>query len=88
MYQKLPSYNPFGLLKFLWMPFGLKNAAQTFQQFMNQVLRGLHFTYNYLDDLLIASPDAEEQKKHLRLVFKRLQRHGSIDLPSQMCAWS
>ena len=35
---------PFGLFEFLRMPFGLWNAAQTFQSFIDEVLRGLHFT--------------------------------------------
>ena len=44
------------------MPFGLRNPAQTFQRFIDQVLRGLPFTYAYIDDVLIASTNAEEHK--------------------------
>ena len=51
---------PFGLFEFVWMPFGLKNAAQTFQRFIDQVLRGLTFCYVYIDDLLVASTSPEE----------------------------
>lgn len=32
---------PFGLFEYLFMNFGLRNAAQTFQQFMVMVIRGL-----------------------------------------------
>ena len=67
---------PFGLFEFLRMPFGLRNAAQTFQRFMEQVLRGLMFCYVYIDDILIASSSAEEHQRHLRLVFERLNDHG------------
>ena len=69
---------PFGLLEFVRMPFGLRNVAQTFQCFMDQVLRGLTFTYNYIDDLLIGSEDSEEHKNHLRIVFELLQVHGIL----------
>ena len=74
---------PFGLFEFLRMPFGLRNAAQTFQRFMDQVLRGLHFCYDYIDDLLIASPNPEEHKQHLRSVFERLQDHGVVINPAK-----
>ena len=58
---------PFGLFEFVRMPFGLRNAAQTFQQFIDQVLRGLPFCYAYIDDLLIASSSPEQHQEHLRL---------------------
>ncbi len=69
---------PFGLFEFLRMPFGLCNAAQTFQRFMNKVLQGLDFSYVYIDDLLIASSSPEEHLEHLRLVFQRLDEHGIV----------
>lgn len=63
---------PFGLYEFTRMSFGLRNAAQTFQRFMNQVIRGLDFVYCYIDDLLIASKDKAEHELHLRALFERL----------------
>ena len=66
--------SPFGIFEFLWMSFGLRNGAQTSQRFMDQVLCGLHFTHNYINNLLIASPDVEEHRKQLQLMFEWLQR--------------
>lgn len=63
---------PFGLFELVRMLFGLRNATQTFQRFMDQVLRGLDFCYVYIDDRLVASSSTEEHKHHLRLVFERL----------------
>ncbi len=51
---------PFGLWEFLRMPFGLKNAAQAFQPLMDTVLRGLDFTFDYIDDILVASRSRAE----------------------------
>ena len=51
---------PFGLFEFVRMPFGLRNAAQTFQRFMDQVLRSTPFAYAYIDDVLIASDTSEQ----------------------------
>ena len=67
---------PFGLFEFLRMPFGLRNAAQTFQRFIDQVCQGLDNTYAYLDDILVASSTPEEHEQHLRAVFERLTQHG------------
>ena len=65
------------------MPFGLRNAAQTFQRFMDEVLRGLQFSYAYVDDVLIASATPEEHKQHLRLVLERFQKYGIVVNPSK-----
>ncbi|BHF75891.1 hypothetical protein SprV_0501898800 [Sparganum proliferum] len=73
----------YGLFKFIRMPFGLRNAAQTFQRFIDHVLRGLPFVYAYLDDLLVAIRNAEERKAHLALVFDCLDKFGVIINPSK-----
>nr|VZI04092.1 unnamed protein product [Spirometra erinaceieuropaei] len=72
---------PFGLFEFARMPFGLRNAAQTFQRFIDHVLRGLPFVYAYIDDLLMASRNEEEHKEHLSLVFDRLDKFGVVINP-------
>ena len=74
---------PFGLFEFTRMPFGLRDAAQTFQRFMDEVTRGLPFVYVYLDDLLVASTSEEEHLIHLRLLFNRLAEYGVVVNPSK-----
>jgi hypothetical protein len=69
---------PFGLWKFLRMPFGLRNAGQSFQRFMDEVLSGLDFAFCYLDDILIGSSSTEEHLHHLHLVLQRLQEYGLV----------
>lgn len=77
---------PFGLFEFTRMQFGLRNAAQTFQRFIHDVLNGLDFCFPYIDDILIASNNIDEHEQHLRIVFERLQKHGlSINL--QKCVF-
>ena len=74
---------PFGLFEFVKMPFGLRNAAQTFQRFMDQVLRGIPSAYAYIDDVLIASPTPEQHLEDLRTVFERLSTHGIVINPNK-----
>ena len=76
---------PFGLFEFLRMPFGLHNAAQTFQRFMNNVLQGLDFAYAFIDDLLIASSSPEEHLEHLRSVYQQLDDHRIVLNVSKSC---
>ena len=74
---------PFGLFEFVRMPFGLRNAAQTFQRFINEILRGFDFCYAYIDDVLIASSDADKHKQHLQLVFQRFKEYVVVINPSK-----
>eukprot|EP00794_Sanderia_malayensis_P020726 gene20726-biopygen17108 len=74
---------PFGLFEFVRMPFGLRNAAQTFQRFINQVLHGLDFVYAYIDDLLIASASEAEHLQHIDLLFTRLSEFGVVINPAK-----
>ena len=69
---------PFGLFEFLRMPFGLKNAGQTFQRMMDDILGDLDYCFIYMDDLLIASPDEATHVLHLREVLSRLQAAGLV----------
>ena len=58
------------------MPFGLRNATQTFQILIDEVLRRLPVTFAYIDDVLIASRDIKEHQDHLLQVFERLAHFG------------
>ena len=60
------------------MVFGLCNAAQTFQRFINYVLSGLDYAFAYIDDVCIASKNEQEHERHLREVFTRLRKFGLI----------
>ena len=77
---------PFGLFECPFMSFGLRNAAQTCQRFMDEVLRGLDFLYVYIDDILIASSTEEEYQEHLHQVFERLKSYGILINPDK-CTW-
>jgi hypothetical protein len=54
------------------MPFGLKNARETFQRAMNFSFHDLkHIVKAYLDDLAAHSRKRVDHATHLRLVFER-----------------
>ena len=74
---------PFGLFEFLQMPFGLRNAAQSFHQFKDHGLHGLPFVYSYLDNVLITSPTTEEHQDHLHQVFSHFDNHDLQVHPSK-----
>ena len=57
-------------------PYRLRNAAQTFQRPIDEVLRGLPFAFAYINDVLIASRDIKEHQDHMLKIFMRLAHFG------------
>ncbi len=76
---------PFGSLEFLRMLFGLQNASQTFQCFIDCVLRGRDFCCAHVDDILIASKTKKEHIQRLEEVFRRLDEHGLVVILDKCC---
>ena len=45
---------------------------------MDTILQDLDFLFVYLDDILVASRNPEEHKKHLKILFDRLKDHRLV----------
>ena len=56
------------------LPFGLANTPATFQDYINNVFKGLLdvICLAYLDNILIFSRTLKEHSKHMTIVFERL----------------
>ena len=69
---------PFGLFEFVRMPFGLKNAAQTFQRLMDHATNKLCGVFVYLDDVLVASASPQQHERDPRELFGTIRRFGLV----------
>ncbi len=67
---------PFGLFKYLFTPFGLSNASQTFLRMMDRTCAGLEDMFPYMDDSQVASPNRETHLQHLDSNFLALAANG------------
>ncbi|CAH8628270.1 unnamed protein product, partial [Schistosoma intercalatum] len=65
------------------MPFRLRNSAQTFQRFIDSIVRDLDFVHVYIDDLLFASSSADEHYQHLAHLFQRHSDNGIVVHPDK-----
>ena len=59
--------------EFTRCPFGLTQAPAYFQRLINKVLVELNFTFGYLDDILIHSPDVPTHLVHMRQLFQQFR---------------
>ena len=71
---KIAVITQFGLFEYIKMPFGLRNAAQSFKRHIGHVLRNLDFAHPYLDDIFIFSDNTLSHTKHLHEVLQRLNK--------------
>jgi hypothetical protein len=75
---------PFALFEFPYISFGLRNAAQTFQRFIVEVLRDLDFCYAYIDYVLVAST-SDESRASPAYIVSALDSVRDLAESSQMC---
>jgi RNase H-like domain found in reverse transcriptase/Reverse transcriptase (RNA-dependent DNA polymerase) len=75
---KMAIVTPFGTFEFLRMPFGLRNAGQTFQRLMDTILADIPYCFVYIDDMLVASKNQEQHYEDLKLVLECLKQHGLV----------
>jgi cleavage and polyadenylation specificity factor subunit 1 len=75
---------PFGSFCFNFMPFGLRNASQTFQRCMDLIFKDIPFVKCYIDDIIVASKDIESHFQHLHVVLDKLKQY-SMRVNLQKC---
>lgn len=74
--EKTAVTTPFGLWEFPKMPYGLRNASQTFQRFLDYILSNVESAESFVDDILVASVNDKCHKEDLRQLFRRLSEYG------------
>ena len=84
--KKTAFVTPFGKYEYMKVPFGLALAPAYFQNLMNGVLNGLHFTLAYLHDVIISSKNEEQHHKHIQAVLARLKQ-ANLKLRKSKCAF-
>ena len=74
-----------GLYEFNVLPFGLTGGPSSFQRIMDEVLRGLEkHKDNFIDDILVFSPDKVSHRNELRKIFNRLRKYN-LTLRGRKC---
>ena len=89
---------PLGAYNYTRLPFGLSNAAQSWQRFADQALRNITWTdeegferrvclFVYIDDILVCSTNRETHLRDLDALFKRLDENG-LKLSIHKCSFA
>ena len=74
------------LYKYQIMSFRLTNTLATFQELINHVLYNHlnEFVITYLNDILIFSETEKKHEKHVKKIFRKLQKKN-LYLKSEKC---
>jgi hypothetical protein len=83
--QKTAIITPFGLFEYLFTPFGLSNAAQTFQHMMDCTGDNLEAVFAYMDHSQVGSPNRQTHLLHLEAFFSALATNGPCHPFLKMC---
>ena len=65
---------PLGKYEYLKVLSGPAQTRTYFQNLMNKVLNGMHFTLAYLDYVIIFNESVEQHLKHIQIVLTRLKQ--------------
>ena len=65
------------------MSFDLRNSAQTFHRFMDEILKDFDFCFAYID-ILIFRRSPQKHDQHLHILFIQLQNYGILFNPSKL----
>ena len=84
--KKTAFVTPFGTYEYMKVCFGLAQAPTYFQNLMNKVLNGLHFTLAHLDDVIISSETKDQHLKHIQIVLTGLKQ-ANLKLKKSKCAF-
>ena len=84
--KKTAFVTPFGKYEYMKVPFSLVQAPAYFQNVTNRVLNGLHFTLDYLDDVIIFSETEEQHLKHIQIVLTMLKQ-ANLKLKNSKCTF-
>jgi hypothetical protein len=73
---KMAIITQFGLFEYLFMLYGLFNAAQAFQWMMDHTSDSLEGVFAYMDDSCVGSPDRQTHLLHLEAFSTSLATNG------------
>ena len=74
-----------GCYQFKRMPFGLMNAAATFNRVMRKMLDGVQNIDHFIDDVLTHTATWDDHIKALKDLFQRVRKAGLTTRPTKCC---